>query len=42
MSIAHSGEEGRVQIIREVHGVVFKETRRHETPSATSPGGAVA
>lgn len=42
VSTAHSGEKGRVQIIGEVHSVVFKETRRHETPSATSPGSAVA
>lgn len=40
VSTAHSGEEGSVQIIGEVHSVVFKETRRHETPSATSPGCA--
>ena len=39
---AHSGEEGSVQIIRQVHSVVFKETRRHETPSSMSPGGAVS
>lgn len=42
VSSAHSGEEGSVQIIREVRSVIFKETRRHETPSATLPGCAVA
>lgn len=32
----YSGEEGSVQVIGEVPCVVFKETRRHETPPATA------
>lgn len=38
VSTAHSIEEGGVQVIQEVHTVLFEETGGYETAPATSMG----